>query len=225
MPTKEVGTEILEKIMKKFDETTGFIKYIVELKLCWDILVGMAIATIFISIFYIFLLKWITKPLLYVSMFIILVGFILVGGWSWLKKADYNPITEEKNYNICLYGAIGAWVVAFIYLCFIVCCWKNIVLGASIMECASEFVAGNIRVLLLPVISYLVCVPFIAYWVVTAVFLYSIGEPEFKNDSFFANIQWTDQTKYMWWFFLFGLLWCVAFIICLQQFMIAATVC
>lgn len=93
------------------------------------------------------------------------------------------------------------------------------------METASDFVTGNIRVLLLPITSYLVCVPFILYWVVTAVYLYSMGIPEFKNESFFANIKWEDQTRYMMWFFLFGLLWCVAFIICLQQFMIAATVC
>jgi hypothetical protein len=52
----------------------------------------MAVATIFISIFYIFLLKWITKPLLYVSMLIILVAFVLLGGWLWMKKAEYDPI-------------------------------------------------------------------------------------------------------------------------------------
>jgi len=82
------------------------------------------------------------------------------------------------------------------------------------MECASEFVAGNMRVLWLPISAYVVCVPFIAYWVVTAVFLYSIGEPEYKEGSPFANIKWNDNTRYMMWFFLFGLLWCVAFIIC-----------
>jgi len=93
------------------------------------------------------------------------------------------------------------------------------------MECASDFVSGNLRVLWLPITSYLVCVPFVLYWIVTAVFLYSIGKPEFKANSFIAEIVWEDQTRYMLWFFLFGLLWCVAFIICLQQFMIAATVC
>lgn len=182
----------MEKVIEKMDESTGFVKYIVELKLCWDILIGMAVATIFISIFYIFLLKWITKPLLYTSMLIILVGFVLLGGWSWLKKAEYDPELQKENYNYCLYGAIIAWSLAGIYLCFIICCWKNISLGASIMECASEFVAGNLRVLWLPILSYIVCVPFIFYWVITAVFLYSMGEPEFKENSFFANIKWED---------------------------------
>lgn len=111
-------------------------------------------------------------------------------------------------------GAIFAWVLAFLYLCFIVCCWKNIALGASILEAASDFVTSNIRVLWLPIVSYIFCVPFVCYWVVTAVFLYSIGEPEFEDMSFVANIKWTDQTRYMIWFFVFGLCWCIAFIIC-----------
>lgn len=93
------------------------------------------------------------------------------------------------------------------------------------MEAASEFVTGNLRVVWLPIVAYIFCVPFCLYWVVTAVFLYSIGEPEFESNSLFANIVWEDKTNYMWWFFLFGLCWCVAFIICVQQFMIAATVC
>jgi MFS superfamily sulfate permease-like transporter len=82
-------------MLKKFDETTGMVKYLVELELCWEILAGMAVATIFISIFYIFLLKWLTKPLLYVSMLIILVAFVLLGGWLWLKKDEYDPVVQE----------------------------------------------------------------------------------------------------------------------------------
>jgi len=95
LPTKEVGEEILKKMLKKFDETTGMVKYLVELELCWEILAGMAVATIFISIFYIFLLKWLTKPLLYVSMLIILIAFVLLGGWLWMKKDEYDPVVQE----------------------------------------------------------------------------------------------------------------------------------
>lgn len=141
LPTKEIGEEIFTKVMLELDKSTGFVKYVVELKDCWEILLGMAIATIFISIFYIFLLKWITKPLLYTSMLIILIGFILLGGWMWLKKADYDQELQKENYQYCFYGAIVSWVIGAVYLGFICCCWKNIALGASIMECASEFVA------------------------------------------------------------------------------------
>jgi hypothetical protein len=51
----------------------------------------MAGATFLISIIYIFLLKWITKPLLYISMVAILAAFLLLGMWAWIKKDDYDP--------------------------------------------------------------------------------------------------------------------------------------
>jgi len=179
LPTEEAAKDVFTEMVKKLDESTGMVKYLVQLGECWEIVLAMAGATIVISIFYIFLLKWITKPLLYTSMLLILIGFILLGGWSWMKKDEYDPDLQERNYNLAMGGAIGAWVVAGIYLCFIICCWKNISLGASIMEAASSFVSGNLRILWLPFGSYIVCVPYIVYWVVTAVFLYSIGEPYF----------------------------------------------
>jgi 4-hydroxybenzoate polyprenyltransferase len=90
LPTKEVGLDLFNKMLEKFDDSTGMVKYLVELGEVWEILVGMCFGTIVISIFYIFLLRWITKPLLYISMLAILIGFILLGGWCWLKKGDYD---------------------------------------------------------------------------------------------------------------------------------------
>lgn len=93
------------------------------------------------------------------------------------------------------------------------------------MECAADFVASNLRILALPVIAYIIASLFFVYWVITAVFLYSVGTVEFQKSSFIANIVWAKQTEYLMWYFLFGLLWVVAFFICLQQFMIAAMAC
>jgi solute carrier family 44 (choline transporter-like protein), member 2/4/5 len=185
----------------------------------------MAVGTLVISIVYIFLLKWITKPLLYVSMLLILVFFILLGGWSWIQREKYDPVLEETNYNYATAGAGVSWALAGLYAIFMCCCWSNISLGASIMETASEFVTQNLRVIFLPLISYAMVLVFFLYWIYTAVYLYSIGEPVYEDNSPVANIKWEDQTWYMMWYFLFGLFWCVAFIICLQQFIIAAMCC
>jgi len=49
------------------------------------ILIMFAISIGF-ALTYIFILKWFVKPLLYVSMLLILLFFFLLGGWCWLKR-------------------------------------------------------------------------------------------------------------------------------------------
>jgi nitrogen fixation-related uncharacterized protein len=122
-------------------------------------------------------------------------------------------------------GAFVSWGIGALYLCFMCCCFKQIALGASIMECASEFVSQNIRIIALPVIAYIISFAVLLFWIVTAVFIWSIGTPEYRDNSPIANIKWDENTRMVMWFFLFGLFWIIAFLICLQQFMIAAMTC
>jgi uncharacterized membrane protein YfcA len=68
-------------------------KYATDIQICWKGMVYMCVASVFITVIYVFLLKWITKPLLYVSMLIILICFILLGGWSWIKRSEYDEKT------------------------------------------------------------------------------------------------------------------------------------
>lgn len=215
LPEKDDVQAIFNQVYEQMNEKNNFAKYITDIQNCWQAIAGMAFGTFVISVIYIYLLKWITKPLLYTSMVLILIFFILLGGWSWMERSKYDPVREEKNFNYATWGAYLAWALAVIYLCFMCCCWKNIALGASIMEAASEFVSQNLRIVFLPIISYLAVVVFFIYWVYTAVFLYSIGEPEYQANSPIANIKWDDQNWAMMWYFLFGLFWCVAFLICL----------
>jgi len=83
------------------------------------------------------------------------------------------------------------------------------------MEAASEFVAKNLRVVLLPVVSYLFSFLFFLYWIVAAIYIYSIGTAEFKENSPIVNIKWTEATWGMIYFLIFALFWVIAYIICL----------
>jgi len=60
----------------------------------------------------------------------------------------------------------------------------------------------------------LVVIPVFIIWTFCAVYLYSIGTPVFVENSFIATIEWSKETTYMFWLYLFGLLWIIAFIIC-----------
>mmetsp|Transcript_29339 Transcript_29339/g.44209 ORF Transcript_29339/g.44209 Transcript_29339/m.44209 type:complete len:428 (+) Transcript_29339:627-1910(+) len=185
----------------------------------------MGFASFVITLLYLFLLRWITKPLLYTSLFLIFVLGLMVGYFAWLKQDDYQLEEEAQNKQFAKGIAILIWVLTAIYTLFVCCQWSNIALGASIMEAAGEFVSSNSHIGLLPIVTYILCIPVAAWWAASAVYLYSIGTVKYEDSSFIATIEWEDQTTYLFWFFLFGLFWIIAFIVAVEQFVTAAVTC
>lgn len=83
-------------------------------------------------------------------------------------------------------GCIVAGVLTLLYTLFLCWQWKNIAIGASIMEAAGDFVSSNSRIALLPIFAYLACLPVVFWFALTNLFLYSMGEPEYIPGNMFA---------------------------------------
>jgi hypothetical protein len=60
-------------------------KHMVDLAQSWQVLAGMAFGSLVITIIYIILLRWITRILLYTSLFGILLFGGLFAGWNIYK--------------------------------------------------------------------------------------------------------------------------------------------
>ena len=61
----------------------------IDLKESWKLILLMGFASMFITLIYLFLLRWITKPLLYVSLFLIFIFGVLVTVWCFRKMGEY----------------------------------------------------------------------------------------------------------------------------------------
>jgi len=67
------------------DEQFGVSGYVIDMIACWPILCYMAAISFFVSIFYIFILRWAVKPILYTSLLLIAIFTILAGLFAWTK--------------------------------------------------------------------------------------------------------------------------------------------
>lgn len=56
-------------------------------------------------------------------------------------------------------------------------------------------------------------IPIFLMWTFCAVHLYSIGEVTFVEGQLLPAIEWKKETEYIFWIYLFGLLWIMAYII------------
>ncbi len=68
------------------------------------------------------------------------------------------------------------WILSGIYLLILCCCWSRIQLGTAIIEAASDYVSNTPSVLLVPLIFFLICGAWIVWWVISAVYVYSVGD-------------------------------------------------
>jgi len=202
-------------LYEQLNEQLGsFGKYMTDLVEGWKIILVMSFGSLFITLIYLCLLRWITKPILFTSLFLILILGALVTAWCYLEMNKFPEGSDDRKY--AMGGAITSGVLTALYVCFLCCQCTNIKIGAEIMGAAGNFVSSNARIVLIPIMSYVVCLPIMAGYIVVNVFLYSTGEPKFVEKAMFAHIENGKNTEAMFWIFLFGFFWVIALIMAIQ---------
>jgi len=147
----------------------------------------MAFVTIIVTLFYIYLLRCITKPILYGSLLMIFVFLLLCTYYTYDNTLKFTD-KESNDYKFAMFLFIVCAILTVAYMILVCCMWRAIALGAAVMETASDFIGDNKKVVFLPFIAYFFCLPIVAWWTATSVFIYGLGTPEGKVDSFVCNI-------------------------------------
>ncbi len=77
------------------------------------------------------------------------------------------------------------------------------------------------QIFLVPLGAAVVSIIWFGYWIVTYIFIYSVGDLDTESETPFASMKWNTTTRYVAWYDIFGLFWINAFIIGSTQFIIA----
>lgn len=207
------------------DEVTGgnLGKYIGDLATAWWIFLVMVGISTVIACIYLFLLRIIAKPVLYVSFVLILA--LLLGGGAYVFAQQYKYASTDNTKSFMMGMGILLWILAGIYFIILMCCCSRIQLGVAIMEATSEFVRDTTSIFLVPFIFFFIICAWMVFWIFSAIYVFSVGDAVKMDNLPVANIEWNDTTRYVWIYHLFGLFWINAFIIGCAQFIIAATTC
>lgn len=187
--------------------------------LAWSCLSALVLGYLFL-----FVIRCIGGLIIYVFLLVLLacLGF---GGLYVKTMADQRDDADSyKDYMT--WGAYALWVLAGIELLCICCCWSAIKIAIAVYKTTAQYVAANLRVLVLPLLSWILLVVWFTVWIYCAVHVASIGTVEPRTDlQFLSEVKWDDNTRYVFWYQLFGLLWVAAFINGVCQFVIAASAC
>mmetsp|Transcript_48467 Transcript_48467/g.65806 ORF Transcript_48467/g.65806 Transcript_48467/m.65806 type:complete len:655 (-) Transcript_48467:96-2060(-) len=191
----------------------------------WKPLVGSLGIAFFLGFIFLLLIRCVGGFLIYLFILLAELMFLAGGFYAWYyKKNEYDP--ESNYYKGLYYGAIISWSLAGLLACIVCCCWSAIKLGIAVFKATAQFINSTPSIFTLPITFTILAGGWVIFWCASFVFLYSIGTPE-PNPEFtsLTTITWSDQTRYMVLYYLFGGLWVNSFFIGACQFLIAACAC
>ncbi len=202
----------LESFYKNYD-VEKYTAYIGDLAKAWYVMVISIGVAVVVSIVYLLILRCCAGVIIWMSIFGILGA--LGGGGYWLYTTKDTYPLEDPTHNYMMYGAYASWGVAGFFALVALCCCSRIRLAVAIMKVSSSFVYRTPTIILLPIFFMVLIVAWIVAWTFLAIWIMSVGEPMQRPAplDFMTTVKWSDQTRYIFLYHLFGGLWVNAFLI------------
>lgn len=124
------------------------------------------------------------------------------------------------------YAAYGAWGTCALILCIFLCCFSALRLGIAVFKATISFTKANLGIFLQPVITMIFFIIWVFAWLVAVMWVFSVGEPKPREGyPMVTEIAWSKETRYVFFYQIFGLFWMNAFIVGCCQFVIACAAC
>lgn len=190
----------------------------------YDLILYMMLAAAGLGFVYMLVIRILGGPIIYISIFIILLGLAYAGFYCFNYSTNYEE--TDNMYKAYLYGSYVIWGLDACLVCCICCYRQALRLAISIFQVTADFISNTMRVLFVPPLFFVLVVAWFVAWTYSAAWVWSVGEPVPREDyPFLTEIIWTDETRYVFLYHLFGFLWINAFLIGLCQFTLAVTCC
>jgi solute carrier family 44 (choline transporter-like protein), member 2/4/5 len=149
-------------------------KYMGDLATCWWVFLVLGGIAAVLGFVYLVLLRWFAKPLIYISFVLIFV--LLVGGGFYVYFLASRYMEGDNTVKVMHGMGVLLWILAGLFALILCCCWSRIQLGTAIIEAASDFVANTPSILLVPFAFFFIVGAWVVFWVISAIFVYSVGE-------------------------------------------------
>lgn len=186
---------------------------------------------------YLFIIRLIGGFIIWISIIIIELSVLAAGFYTFFiyrEEKFPDPTTDMHKY--VTYTAYGLWGLAGI-IAILVCCFCDAIqIGIAVFKTTSQYVAANLKIFVLPALSYFCIALWILFWFGGAVFVFAQGYPEPRTSDekggtrlgqlpFLTIMRWDVYQEIMFFYDVFGLFWISAFMIGVCQFIIGCSAC
>ena len=211
--------------MKSSVEGTSFGGAFQELMAArWVLLIAAGIA-LAVTLIYIKFMDWCAFWLSWLSVFLVFAALVGSGVWTLIYRADKiekNPSFEDDSGATWLnFYAYTAFIAAGIYLLVMICCFSSLRIAIAVIETAADYFADTKRIIMVPLLFFVIGIIMFVMWVAGMICVASIGEIAVDSVSTQSKeIEWSSETTWAVWYMVFGFIWIIALLVTMNEFVV-----
>uniref|UniRef100_A0A7S3I6Z9 Choline transporter-like protein n=1 Tax=Favella ehrenbergii TaxID=182087 RepID=A0A7S3I6Z9_9SPIT len=188
----------------------------------WVILISVFIAAL-TTFLYSWFMNYCAQVLSWISVVLIQIMLVGIGYFAWDYRRD--QIADDANYEDesmatwLRWITWLSWIMAGIYYIVIACNFQSLRLAVAVISTASSFVADSKRLLLVPLLYFVLAIAASVLFLCGLVCVSSIGDITAGSAALQTkDIIWTTSTEYIFYGMVFGFCWVLAFIMAMNEF-------
>ncbi|XP_041483712.1 choline transporter-like protein 1 [Lytechinus variegatus] len=205
-----------------------------DIEKSWKEIVYLCLIAFGLSIAVVILLRFLAGPIIWTMVFGSIVGSMGGSGYLWYSwyiaraalqetPAELQLEKDKRDLKTMMIYASIASAVAVIFLLILLVMFKRIALVVTLFKEAGKAIGAMPLLLMQPLWTSVFLLSFCAGWVYVYLFIATAGQPQATPDGLVQYVK-DSFSKYMGWYFIFGLLWVTQFILACQECTIAGAV-
>ncbi|XP_074052886.1 choline transporter-like protein 1 isoform X2 [Macrotis lagotis] len=198
-----------------------------------EIILGLCLLSLVLSMILMVIIRYISRVLVWILTILIILGSLGGTGvlwWLYAKQRKYPKETvipeqlqiAEDNLRALLIYAISATVFTVILFLIMLVMRKRVALTIALFHVAGKVFIHLPLLVFQPFWTFLALLLFWMYWIMTLLFLGTLGNAIPKGE--FVEFEVSGPLQYMWWYHVVGLIWISEFILACQQMTVAGAV-
>jgi hypothetical protein len=180
----------------------------------WMVLIIASVTAVIFGYLYLFVIRLVGGAIVWISIAVIEIALLASAVYTMMYRNEKFK-EEEATYDYLTYAMYVLFGLTAVTLILVCCFWHAIKIGIAVFKTTSQYVQANLKIFILPIVSYLTIGVWSCFWLIGAVNVFSIGTPEPRDDGFpFATeVKWDWFTRVAFFYDIFGLFWINAFVI------------
>ncbi|XP_060943722.1 choline transporter-like protein 1 [Limanda limanda] len=228
----ECFAEFVQSFITFVSDNTVLRRVIAGVMASKEIIMGLCILALVLSIIMMVVIRYITKVLVWILTILVIIGSIGGTAYLWWLYADQrNKTTAEPgsevawdNTKALLAYAIGATIFTVVLLLLMFFMRKRVAITIALFHVAGKVFLHLPLLVLQPFWTFFCLMLFWVYWIAVLLFLGTAGTAVKNNSTGAVEYQMEGPFQYLVWYHAVGLIWISEFILAFQQMTIAGAV-